>query len=109
MNKYLGQKISIIIDRLLGTNHPKHGYKYELNYGYLPDTVAPDGEEIDAYIIDLDQPVEEATGTCIAIIHRLNDNDDKLVISTSNKNVSNDEINKLTNFQEKFFKHEIIR
>ena len=49
------------------------------------------------------------TGKCIAIIHRLNDNDDKLIIVPENINFLDDEIRNLTYFQEKFFKSEIIR
>jgi inorganic pyrophosphatase len=46
----------------------------------VPDTKAPDGEEIDAYFLGIDKPVKKAQGKCIAIIHRLNDDDDKLVV-----------------------------
>lgn len=46
----------------------------------------------------------------IAIIHRLDDNDDKLVIVTEEKNeITDEEIIKLTYFQEKYFKIKIIR
>lgn len=45
--KYLGTTVNVIIDRALGTNHPKHGFLYELNYGYIPNTINTDGEEID--------------------------------------------------------------
>ena len=29
---YLGQKVNVIIDRPLGSKHPKHGFLYEVNY-----------------------------------------------------------------------------
>ena len=84
LKTYLGKKVEIKIDRPLGSKHPKYDFIYELNYGYLPDTNAPDGEEIDAYLIGPDKPVEKFTGQCIAIIKRLNDNDDKLIIVSEN-------------------------
>ena len=46
---------------------------------------------------------------CIAIIHRTNDNDDKLIIVPKDKYYNDDQINALTEFQERFFKHEIFR
>lgn len=106
---FLGQKVNVVIDRPLGSKHPKHDFIYEVNYGYVPNTKSSDGEEIDVYVLGLDKPVEKTSGTCIAIVRRTNDDDDKLVITPNGENFSNEEIEKLVEFQEKWFKHEIIR
>ena len=107
--EYLGKTISIKIDRQFGSKHPNHGFIYPVNYGYIPNTVSGDGEEIDAYLLGVFEPVEEYTGKCIAIIHRTDDDDDKLVIVPDDKEYSDDAIEALTEFQERFFKHIIIR
>lgn len=107
--KYLNKYVNVIIDRKLGSKHPKYGYIYPINYGYVPNTISDDGEELDCYILGVFEPLEEFTGKCIAIIHRINDNDDKLVIVQENMNFTNAEIEVLTQFQERFFEHEIIR
>ncbi len=107
--KYLNQIIKIEIDRQFGSKHPKHGFIYPVNYGYVPNTKSADGEELDAYLLGVFEPVKEYTGKCIAIIHRTNDNDDKLVIVPIGKNYSDDAINALTEFQEQYFEHVIIR
>ena len=57
-----------------------HGFLYPVNYGYLPGVPAPDGEDLDAYVLGVDQPLERFEGICIAVIHRLDDADDKLVV-----------------------------
>lgn len=106
---FLNKVITVKIDRKLGSKHPKHGFIYPLNYGYVQNTVSGDGEELDCYVLGVFEPVEEYTGKCIAIIHRLNDDDDKLVIVPEEKNYTDDEINALVEFQERFFEHEIIR
>ena len=106
---YIGKKIRIKIDRPFGTKHPKHGFIYPVNYGYVPNTISGDGEELDAYLLGVFEPVEEYEGECIAIIHRTNDNDDKLVVAPVGKYYSNDAINALTEFQEQYFEHIIIR
>ncbi len=54
------------------------------------------------------EPVESFTGKCIAVIHRLNDNDDKLVLVPENKIIQNTEIRALTEFQERFFESIIM-
>lgn len=109
MEKYLGKEVEVVMDRPLGSNHPKHGFTYEVNYGYIPGTKAPDGEEIDAYVLGTDKPLEKFTGKVIAIVHRLDDDDDKLVVVPAGRGFTDEEILKQTNFQEKFFKPTIIR
>lgn len=113
-NKYatafLGKTVAIKIDRPIGIKHPRHGFIYEVNYGFVPDTKAPDGEEIDAYVLGTDKPLNEFIGKCIAIIHRLNDNDDKLVVVPENfTEISDEEISKAINFQEKWFDSVVVR
>ena len=107
--KNLNQTLTAIIDRPFGSKHPKHGFIYPVNYGYIPNTTSGDGEELDCYILGVFEPVEEFTGKCIAIIHRTDDDDDKLILVPEGKNYSDEAINALTEFQERFFKHEIIR
>lgn len=106
---YIGKIVNVKIDRALGSKHPKHGFIYPINYGYVPNTISGDGEELDCYILGVFEPIEEFRGKCIAIIHRINDNDDKLVIVPDDKNYSNDAINALVEFQEQYFEHIIIR
>ena len=108
-NNYIGKIIDVKIDRAFGTMHPKHGFMYPLNYGYIPNTISGDGEELDCYVLGVFEPIKEFKGKCIAIIHRTNDNDDKLVVVPENKNYSDDAINALVEFQEQYFEHIIIR
>ena len=106
---YLDKTLEVKIDRPLGSKHPKHGFIYPVNYGYIPNTISGDGEELDCYVLGIHGPIETFKGKCIAIIHRLNDNDDKLIIAPENKSFSNNEIRVLTEFQEQYFKSEILR
>ena len=107
--KYLDKTLEVKIDRPFGSKHPKHGFIYPVNYGYVSNTVSGDGEELDCYVLGIFEPLENFKGKCIAIIHRLDDNDDKLIIVPENKAFSNNEIRVLTEFQERFFESEIIR
>lgn len=107
--KYIGKVLEIEIDRALGSKHPKHGFIYPVNYGYVPNTISGDGEELDCYLLGVFEPVKTFKGKCIAIIHRTNDDDDKLIIVPENKEYSDDAINALVEFQEQYFKHIIVR
>ena len=106
---YLGKEVSVEIDRPLGSRHPKHGFMYMVNYGFIPNTISGDGEELDAYLVGEFEPVKESKGKVIAIIHRTNDDDDKVIVSKDGKDYSDDAIRALTEFQEQYFKSEIIR
>lgn len=106
---YIGQTVKVKMDRPLGTKHPKHGYIYEVNYGYIPNTISRDGEELDAYVLGEHKPLEEFEGEVIAIIHRTNDDDDKLVVVAKGKNYTDEQIRALTEFQEQWFESVIIR
>ena len=106
---YLGKEVTVKMDRQLGTAHPKWGFIYTVNYGYIPNTVSGDGEELDAYVLGEFKPLEEFTGKVIAIIHRTNDDDDKLVVTKDGNNYTDDQIRALTEFQEKYFESEIYR
>jgi inorganic pyrophosphatase len=89
------------------TVHP-HIY-YGLNYGFLPGVLGLDGEELDAYLLGVFQPVECFTGTVIAVIHRTDDADDKLVVAPPGVSYSDEQIAALTEFQERFFHSVILR
>lgn len=106
---YIGKKVSVTIDRKLGSKHPKWGFIYLNNYGYIPNTISGDGEELDAYILGVFEPVDTFEGICIAVLHRLDEDDDKLIIVPAGKNYTDEQINCLTEYQERFFKHIIIR
>lgn len=105
---YLGKKVHVVVDRSMGSKHPKHGFIYPINYGYIPNTISGDGEELDAYIIGVFEVVKEFDGECIAAIHRMNDDDDKLVVAPIGKTYTKEQIEALVEFQERFFEHEII-
>ena len=105
---HLDKEVNVKIDRPLNSKHPKHGFTYELNYGYIPNTTSGDGEELDCYVLGVDEPITEFIGKCIAVIHRLND-DDKLVVVPEGKEFTDEEIKQLTHFQEQYFESEIIR
>lgn len=107
--QYLGKIVNVTMDRPLGSKHPKHGFIYEVNYGFIPNTISGDGEELDAYVLGEHKPLKEFQGEVIAIIHRTNDDDDKLVVVAKGKNYTDEQIRALTEFQEQWFTSVIIR
>lgn len=110
MEEYMiGDIIKVIVDRPLGSYHPKHkDIYYPINYGYVEGVFAADQEEQDVYIVGVDKPLKEFTGEVIAIIHRLNDVEDKWVVAPIGSHYSKEEIRKLVFFQEQYFEFDIF-
>ena len=104
----IGKTVKVVVDRPLGTYHPKHkDIYYSVNYGYVEGIIAPDGEEQDVYILGVDEPVKEFVGKVIAIIHRIDDVEDKWVVAPEKVVFTKQEIMEQVRFQEQYFKTEI--
>lgn len=109
LKQLLGESVTVIIDRPLGTTHPNHNdIIYPVNYGYIENIFAGDGEEQDAYILGVDEKLNIFKGTVIDIIHRNDDVEDKLVVAPNNMKFTSKEIMEKVNFQEQYFNTEII-
>lgn len=104
----IGSIVKVIVDRPKGSCHPEWPeLRYPINYGFVENTMALDGEEIDAYILGVDEPINEFTGKVVAIIHRMDDVEEKLVVAPHDMSFTRDEIEEITTFQEQYFKTDI--
>lgn len=100
-HEMLGQTVTVTVDRPIGYLHG--GTVYPVNYGYLPGTIAGDGEEQDAYILGVDEPVENFSGTVVGVIRRHNDCEDKLVVAPEGTLFHQGEIAGMVHFIEQYF------
>ena len=109
VKSFLGKTVEIKMDRPLGFIHKKENYSltYPVNYGYIPGVIGGDGEELDVYLLGVDTPVNEYTARIIGIVHRHNDNEDKLVAAPEGISFSKEEIAEQIHFQEQYYDTEI--
>ena len=109
VKSYLGKTVSIKIDRPIGYVHSTENYslKYPINYGYIPGVLGGDGEELDVYLIGVNEPVNEYTAKVIGIAHRHNDVEDKLIVAPDGVCFTKDEIENAVRFQEQYYETEI--
>ncbi|SEL03635.1 inorganic diphosphatase [Ruminococcus albus] len=105
----IGDIVTVTVDRPMGSYHPEYkDMYYPINYGYIEGIIAPDGEEQDAYILGVDEPVEKYTGKIIAIVQRADDVEEKWVVCPQDISFSEEEIMEKIRFQEQYFQSEII-
>ena len=105
----IGDIVTVTVDRPLGSLHPRHkDIYYPINYGYIAGIPAPDGEDQDAYILGVDHAVTSFTGKIIAVIRRYDDVEEKWVVCPENMSFSKEEIMEQVDFQEQYFKTELI-
>ena len=100
----IGDTVTVTVDRPLGSYHPEHpDIYYPINYGYIKGTMAPDGEEEDAYILGINKPVREFTGKVIAAIYRKDDVENKWVVAPEGSSFTAEEIMQAVFFQAQYF------
>ena len=104
-SEMLGRIVTVEVDRPIGFNHD--GTIYPINYGYLPDVMGGDGEEQDAYILGVTEPVKSLTGQVVGVIRRMNDVEDKLVVAPEGHMYHQGEIAEATHFIEQYFQSTI--
>ena len=106
VKSYLGKTVDIKIDRPIGYVHKKENYSltYPINYGYIPGVIGGDGEELDVYLLGVNEPVTEYKAKIIATAYREDDVEDKLVAAPVGLNFTKEEIERAIHFQERYYK-----
>lgn len=105
IRQYLGKTVDIVIDRPIGFHHVTKGVHldYTVNYGFLPGVMGGDGEEQDAYVLGVSEPLETFRGKIIAVIRRKDDNEDKFVAAPEGMEFHQGQIMEQIRFVEKYF------
>lgn len=111
ISNYLKKEVEVKMDRPLGSKHPKYNWAYQINYGFIENTMQDDGEEIDAYCIGPTEALDKFRGVCVAYIRRTDDTGDckLIVVDEKNLDITDEEILKIVNFQEQFFSPVVMR
>jgi inorganic pyrophosphatase len=105
----IGKIVKVSVDRPLGSYHPNHNdLYYPVNYGFVEGIVGGDGQEQDAYVLGVDKQLKQFIGEVIAVVHRLDDIEDKWVVAPRDLQLTKEEIYKQVQLQEKYFKIEIL-
>lgn len=101
ISEYMGKLVHVVVDRPIGYQHGN--LNYTLNYGYIPGLLGGDGEEQDAYILGVDEPVTEFDGQVIAVVRRKDDCEDKFVVAPAGSLYHQAQIAEAVDFVEQFF------
>lgn len=101
IQQLLGKTVHVEVDRPMGYVHKD--MIYPINYGFIPGVIAGDGEEQDAYILGVDEPLSALDGTVIGAIRRKDDCEDKLVVAPAGMEFHQGQIAQATHFQEQYF------
>lgn len=102
----LGKTVHVEVDRPIGYRHGD--IVYPVNYGYIPGMMAGDGEEQDAYILGVSQPITSFDGRVIGAVRRRNDCEDKLVVAPEDVVFHQGQIAEAVHFQEQYFDSHVL-
>ena len=106
IKNHMGKPAHVVVDRPIGYRHGD--IVYPINYGYIPGVMAGDGEEQDAYILGICEPLSEFDGQVVGAIRRLNDCEDKLVVAPVGTVYHQGLIAEAVRFQEQYFDGRVI-
>lgn len=106
IQELMGKEVHVVVDRPVGYQHGD--IVYPINYGYIPEIIAGDGEEQDVYILGVNEPLAEFDGQVVAAICRKNDCEDKLVVAPVDSVYHQGQIAEAVHFQEQYFDTRII-
>lgn len=106
ISELLGRLVHVEIDRPMGYLHGD--ILYPINYGYIPGFPAGDGEEQDAYILGVSEPLSSFDGQVVGAIRRRNDCEDKLIVAPEGMVFHQAEIAQAVHFQEQYFDSYVI-
>ena len=71
--------------------------------------MAGDGAGQDVYVLGTEKALETFSGRVIAVLHRLNDCEDKWIVSVIGRDYTDEEILDAVSFQEQYFMGELFR
>ena len=97
----LGKPVHVEIDRPIG--HVHKGMVYPVNYGYIPGLMAGEGEEQDAYVLGVNEPLSSFDGIVIGAVCRKDDVEDKLIVAPPGEEFHQGHIAEAVHFQEQYF------
>ena len=103
---FLGKWVHVEVDRPVGYVHD--GLVYPVNYGYIPGIPGGDGEDQDAYILGITEPMTAFDGRVIGAVLRKNDVEDKLVVAPEGVELHQGQIAQAVHFQERYFDTRIL-
>jgi len=105
----IGSHVTVDVDRPMDSLHPRHSdMVYPINYGFVSGVKAQDGDEQDAYLLGINEPVNRGSGIVAAVVVREDDVEDKWVVVPEEASYSPDEIMEAIAFQEKFFRSRVV-
>lgn len=106
IQELLGKTVHVTIDRPIGYLHGD--ILYPVNYGYIPGLMAGDGEEQDAYVLGVNEPLAAFDGQVVGAVCRRNDCEDKLIVAPQGMLFHQGQIAEAVHFQEQYFESHII-
>lgn len=106
MEQYLGEYVTVIIDRPIGTHNFERDYVYPVNYGYIPEIKAKDGKPVEAYLLG----EFEVITSCEAYVEGILETNEvqRLILCKEEGQYSEEQMESLVEFNERFYDSEII-
>lgn len=115
MEYYLGREsigkiVTVVIERQYGSYHPTlEDVVLPYNFGYVKQDITMDDFQFqDAYVIGIQQPLDEFTGEVIGIIYHKEDEKSRWIVAPRGMVADHDAVIQLLGNEEQYFDTKII-
>lgn len=100
----LGKTVTVIIDKHYGDYHPLlEDTQYPYNAGYIKEDITEEDKPFqDAYVIGVNENMDEFTGFVAGIIYHKDEESSKWIVAPIGMNVNHDEVIQLLGLEEQF-------
>lgn len=100
----LGKTVTVIIDKHYGDFHPMiEDTQYPYNAGYIKEDITQEDASFqDAYVIGVNENIDEFTGFVCGIIYHKDEENSKWIVAPIGMNVNHDEVIQLLGLEEQF-------
>lgn len=101
----IGKKVTVIVDRAYGSYHPTlQDMICPYNFGYIKqDTNLEDSELQDAYVVGVEEPLDEFTGYVVGIIYHGNEATSRWIVAPAGYVVNHEKLIQLLGQEEQFY------
>ncbi|MBI5410284.1 MAG: hypothetical protein HZA14_13055 [Nitrospirae bacterium] len=103
------RKVVVFVDKPMGSKHPRFGWTYPINCGYVRRACTIHGDTLSVYILGVDRPINIFSGKAIAVVYRRTETTYRLVVAPDGIDFSDNEIEKAIEFENEKHNRLILR
>lgn len=106
--KMIDKTVTVKIDHPIGSQAENGKFAYLTHFGHCEADEKLETQNLECYVLGAFDDMEAFTGKCRGLVRRVEDNHYILIVTPENKTYSYEQIQALTEYQERFYDSKIV-